>query len=107
MGNNTPVADLMVGHPNTGAQFWVDVKGQWTSNAWWGDSKAQRPNLFYILTLVDSSRNADRFFILTQAEFDRLVTAYRTAHPQAKPLGGFNWIDPHKYENQWSKLPDW
>jgi len=26
MGNHTPVADLMVGHPD-GKQFWVDVKG--------------------------------------------------------------------------------
>ena len=107
MGNNTPVADLMVGHPKTGDQFWVDVKGQWTANAWWGHSKPPRPKLLYVLTLVAPSRNADRFFILTQAEFDGWVTAYRNAHPQAKPVGGFNWTDPHLYENQWSKLPSW
>src|SRR5690349_15733793 len=58
MGNNTPVADLMVSHPKTGDQFWVDVKGQWTPNAWWGDSKPLRPKLFYILTLVAPSRDA-------------------------------------------------
>ena len=27
MGNRTPMADLMVGNPKNGDQFWVDVKG--------------------------------------------------------------------------------
>ena len=27
MGNQTPVADLMVGNLQSGNQFWVDVKG--------------------------------------------------------------------------------
>src|SRR5580658_5257821 len=79
MGNSTPVADLMVGHPATGAQFWVDVKGQWTLNAWWGRAKPQRPNLFYILTLVDRVRRKDRFFVLDQPEFNGLVAQYRSA----------------------------
>ena len=107
MGNNTPVADLMVGHPKTGSQFWVDVKGQWTSNAWWGTSKQQRSNLFYILVLVAPSRSDDRFFVLSQTEFDDLIEQYRLAHQNAKPVGGFNWRDPHRYENQWAKLPSW
>ena len=107
MGNNTPVADLMVGHPGTGVQFWVDVKGQWDSNAWWGSAKAARPNLFYILALVAPQRKEDRFFVLDQAEFNGLVELYRNSHPSAKPVGGFNWTDPHRFENQWDKLPSW
>lgn len=107
MGNSTPVADLMVGHPGTGEQFWVDVKGMWGANAWWGTSKAMRPNLFYLLVLVASQRNGDRFFILDQAEFNGLIERYRQEHPSAKPVGGFNWSDPLRFENQWEKLPSW
>jgi len=107
MGNNTPVADLMVGHPLTGEQFWVDVKGMWDPNAWWGTPKAVRPNLFYILVLVGVDRNADRFFVLNQSEFNTLIEQYRQAHPAAKPVGGFNWGDPHAFENRWEKLPSW
>ena len=34
--NHTPIADLMVGHSKTGAQFWVDVKAQRVQTSWWG-----------------------------------------------------------------------
>jgi hypothetical protein len=47
MGHATPVADLMVGHPN-GRQFWIDVKGLATRNSWWGKEKPLRPGLFYV-----------------------------------------------------------
>jgi len=46
MGNNTPVADLMVGHPNTGAQFWVDVKGQLDGERLVGRFQSAAPESF-------------------------------------------------------------
>ncbi len=107
MGSSTPVADLMAGHAATGEQFWVDVKGLWASNAWWGNAKPVRTNLFYVLVLVGEDRTKDRFFVLNQTEFNRLVEEYRLAHPSAKPVGGFNWGDPLKFEGHWEKLPSW
>jgi hypothetical protein len=107
MGHNTPVADLMVGHPRSGAQFWVDVKGLSKPNAWLGLPKLSRANLFYILALVARERGKDRFFILTQYEWDGLIKEYRDEHPSQKPIGGFNWTAPKKFENKWSKLPEW
>src|SRR5689334_12260291 len=68
MGNSTPVADLMVGNPVNGDQFWVDVKGLQSRTAWWGKPKPKRPNLYYALVIVGADRNNDMFFILTQTE---------------------------------------
>lgn len=107
MGNHAPVTDLMAGHSTTGVQFWVDVKGQWAPNAWWGKAKPPRLNLFYVLVLVGPIGNLDRFFILDQLEFNNLVEQYRVTHPNQKPVGGFNWGDPQKFEGQWQKLPGW
>jgi hypothetical protein len=107
MGNATPVADLMVGHPKTGDQFWVDVKGLRTRNAWWGKAKTERPKLFYVLVLVGRQYADDRFFVLTQKEFNALVEQYRISHPSQKPVGGFDWRYPIGFEAQWGKLPSW
>lgn len=104
---NNPWADLMVGHPNTGEQFWVDVKGLRKSNAWTGKAKGERANLFYILVLVGKTRTGDRFFVLSQADFNGLVEQYQRDHPTAKPIGGFDWTDPHEFEDKWDKLPSW
>jgi hypothetical protein len=68
-GNNTPVADLMVGSPNADL-FWIDVKGLSSENAWLISPKPSREKLFYILILLSplvnspKKRSADRFFIL-------------------------------------------
>jgi hypothetical protein len=106
MGNQTPVADLMVGHSN-GKQFWVDVKGIAGRNSWWGLPKAERLNLFYILVSVGGHRREDRFFILNQTEWNGLITQYQMDHPTQKKKGGFGWVAPHVFEDQWSKLPGW
>src|SRR5271170_4299001 len=72
-GNNTPVADLMVGSRSS-KLFWVDVKGLSAKNAWLIKPKDAREELFYILVLLSplvespKTRLADRFFILSQAE---------------------------------------
>jgi hypothetical protein len=106
MGHATPVADLMIGN-SEGDQFWVDVKGLASNNAWWGKKKSPRRNLFYVLVRVGETRNKDRFFVLSQVEFNNLIEAYEIAHPKAKKLGGFDWKAPHQFEGKWEKLPGW
>ena len=106
MGHATPVADLMVGH-ESGEQFWVDVKGLGKPNSWFGKPKPARSKLFYVLVLVGRERAADRFFILTQAEWNRLIEDYEKGHPTQKKSGGFGWRDPHGHENPWAKMPGW
>src|ERR1035437_5877994 len=83
MGNYTPVADLMVGHPN-GKQFWVDVKGIVGRNSWWGLPKPERLHLFYILVSLGGQRREDRFFILNQTEWNGLIARYQMDHPTQK-----------------------
>lgn len=107
MGNNTPLADLIVGHPITGKEFWVDVKGLASRNAWLVAEKHELLNSFYILVFVGQSHEQDRFFIMSQAETNALVQRYKTKHPEQKPLGntwGFNWGDPAEFENRWDQL---
>jgi hypothetical protein len=109
MGHNTPVADLMVASPS-GNQFAVDVKGLSGKNSWNLRQKTPRQNLFYILVYFppNGSKNcsADRFFILTQAEADQLVTTYQKNHPgDTGKAQGFAFNDPAQYEGDWSKLP--
>ena len=110
-GNNTPVADLMVGTPSS-KLFWVDVKGLATENSWVITPKEPRDDLFYVLVLLSplaekpKKRVADRFFILPQAEANALEAAYLAAHPKDKGLmRGFGFSTPSAYEDRWDKLP--
>jgi len=112
MGNNTPVADLMVGAPS-GNQFWVDVKGLSSRNAWLLSIKPDRPNLFYILVCLaplankPKMREPDRFFILNQAEANKMVREYMASHPNDKgKRTGFAFKDSLSAEDAWEKLPD-
>ena len=52
MGNSTPVAELMVGHPKSGNLFLEDVKAQRQRTGFFATTKAERPNLYYILVYV-------------------------------------------------------
>ena len=111
-GNNTPVADLMVGSPMS-KLFWVDVKGLSSKNAWLVAPKAAREQLFYVLVLLSplagegEARAPDRFFVLTQAEVNQLETAYRDSHPNDRGvIAGFGFNDPADHEGAWGKLPD-
>ena len=99
MGNTTPMADLMVGRPN-GEQFWVDVKGLSRPNAWLVAPKPALTGLYYILVLVGRERPSDRFFILSQSDFNDLIRQYRADHPDVKPIPSFNWGDAFKFENR-------
>jgi hypothetical protein len=110
-GNNTPVADLMVGSPST-KLFWVDVKGLSSKNAWLVSPKPLRDDLFYILILLSPLVNApdkrvhDRFFILNQAEALECEAAYMRAHPNDKGLiRGFGFSGAVPHEDKWGKLP--
>lgn len=107
MGNHTPVADLMVGCAN-GTQFWVDVKGLSSSNAWVVKPKERRHGLYYVLTRVGDKRADDRFFILTQEEANRTIQHYQEKHQSAKhEVSGFNFNDAMPFEGAWRKLPEW
>ena len=110
-GNNTPIADLMVGSPSS-ELFWVDVKGLSSKNSWLIAPKEPRERLFYILVLLSplaespNKRTADRFFVLTQAEANDLEAAYRHTHPNDKgAIRGFAFADADKHEDKWDKLP--
>jgi hypothetical protein len=104
MGNHTPTADLMVGVPESGLQFWIDVKGLSSNNAWLIKRKPDHLNLFYILVRVGEVRDKDRFFILSQPDINSLIEKYRRAHPN-DPTSGFAWNYPLKFENKWGNLP--
>jgi hypothetical protein len=56
MGNETPLADMMVGSQQTGRTFWVYVKGSIGRNGWYAKKKASLPGLFYILVVVGDTR---------------------------------------------------
>jgi hypothetical protein len=110
-GNNTPVADLMVGSPSA-KLFWVDVKGLSSKNAWLISPKKPREDLFYILILLSplvespKLRRPDRFFILSQDEVSACEAAYMRAHPNDKGLiRGFGFSEAESYEDKWDKLP--
>ena len=110
-GNNTPVADLIVGAPSS-KLFWVDVKGLSTKNSWMITPKEPRDDLFYVLVLLSplaekpKERVVDRFFILTQPEVNKIEAAYRKAHPNDKGLApGFPFSSPSAHEDLWDKLP--
>jgi len=81
MGNHTPMADLMVGNPDTGQQFWVDVKGLSAPNSFPIGNKKDLENLFYILVLVGKDRSQDQFFVMTQTDVKAEIKKYNDAHP--------------------------
>lgn len=110
-GNNTPIADLMVGSPSS-KLFWVDVKGLSRKNSWMITPKETRDDLFYVLVLLSplaekpKARVADRFFILTQQEANKLESDYRKDHPNDKGLApGFDFDRPAAHEDRWDRLP--
>jgi hypothetical protein len=109
MGNRTPMADLMVGDPASGKQFWVDVKGMAGrgSSGWFAREKATLDGLFYILVSVGDDRAADKFFILSQESMNSLIREYRAAHQRSNSSGdGITWAQAQPHESQWDVLRD-
>jgi len=93
----------MVGTQN-GDQFWIDVKGFSTNNAWLITPKQVKLNLFYILVRVGGTKDQDIFFILRQSETNKLLEKSKLAHP-TDPTSGFGFRYPEQFENKWDILP--
>ena len=97
---SAPGFDLSVTN-DAGEQFLVNIKGLAASGTpWTGAIIPPRENLFYILVFVAAARNDDRFFILSQSEWNGLIEEYQRTHPH-DPGSGFLWDAPHQYEGQW------
>jgi hypothetical protein len=104
MGNATPEADLMVMSPQR-RSFLIDVKGQRTNSFWRIRSKDSKEDLFYVLALVPSGK-ANRFFVLSHAQVNKLMKAYERSGVKYDPrFSGFNPGSAVLYENKWDALP--
>jgi hypothetical protein len=106
---NTPTADLMVGKPDGTSMFWVDVKGLANGKAFLVKAKPPHENLFYVLVLVGKERGNDRFFVLSQEQFNGLIRGQEQSDVAKgnKPLPGFVWPAYKCFEDKWSVLPGW
>lgn len=113
MGNCTPVADLMVGQVGErGVQFLVNVKGLAARGTWLveGEWKPTVRNLYYVLVLVGTKREEDRFFVLSQAEARALrdeEKRRRGGKGSLDPRGfqGFGFRAALPFEGRWNRLP--
>ncbi|MGC2415952.1 MAG: hypothetical protein WA459_25065 [Stellaceae bacterium] len=113
LGDNTPLADLMVISPVDKTQFLVDVKGLARRNYWTVAKKEVRQNLFYILALVPSG-GQNLFFILPQVDVNQFVDAeFARCRPEQREAGidklrlGVRWqdADQERYREAWKTLP--
>jgi hypothetical protein len=104
MGNNTPTADLMVGTED-GKQFWVDVKGLYSNNAWLISRKEDHINLFYVLVRVGEAREKDRFFVLNQSDMNKLLVKSEAARKPTDTTSGFGFRYPKDFEGNWKAFP--
>jgi hypothetical protein len=111
MGNNTPLADLIVAKQDGSSPFWVDLKGQSANNAW---LIRRRPmvleNLFYVLVRVGRTHDDYIFFILSHQQAHDLI-AEQTRIDELKGRrdvgGGFLWKAAEPYRDNWTVLPGW
>lgn len=111
MGNNTPLADLMVVSPEDHIQFLIDVKGLARPNYWQVSRKEKRDDLFYVFAFVPKGE-PNKFFVLPQkkvnacidAEFARLKPEKRALGERANRLG-LRWGDTKLFADKWDVLP--
>lgn len=105
-GNATPLADLMCVSPVTKTMFLIDVKGLFRPSPWMVKDKAPREGLFYILAFVPQGA-ANQFWVLLQADINRLLTEYRASGIKYLPThpSGFNWKTPAAFKDRWDILP--
>ena len=105
-GNATPLADLMCVSPVTKTMFLIDVKGLFKPAPWMVKDKAVREGLFYILAYVPQAA-ANQFWVLPQADINRLLGEYRTSGIKYSPShpSGFNWTTPAAFKDRWEILP--
>lgn len=110
MGNNTPVADLMVAQQDGSSPFWVDVKGVASNSAWFVKRRDTLKNLHYILVRVGETRAEDIFFILTHEQINGLISTQDEIGRQKGHRdvgGGFLWSAPSSFKDFWGTLPGW
>jgi hypothetical protein len=105
MGNNTPLADLMVVSPKTEKMFLVDVKGLYRRNPWVIKRKDVRPDLFYILAYVPDDE-PNQFFVLTQAQVHTYIDheLRRLRRATDYKMTGILWAQAAEHRD-WEVLP--
>ena len=104
MGNNTPIADLMVGKPDGTSLFWVDVKGVSSRIPFLVKKKPTHARLFYVLVRVAQKRGDDEFFVLNQEQINHLIDESKRLHPGPE---GFRWVACQPFRDKWNLLPGW
>jgi hypothetical protein len=106
MGNQTPLADLMVVSPGQKEMFLVDVKGLYRKNPWLVKRKDVSEKLFYVLAFVPENE-ANQFFIITQADTNRLIKQElkRLKRADNYPVTGFVWKLAIPHKDAWEVLP--
>jgi hypothetical protein len=107
LGNNTPLADLIVMSPKEKRSFLVDVKGQRTKNFWLIRQQEPRDDLFYVLVYMPTNEyDKDMFFVLNQKQVDDLFEARaRSGVKVDPPFVGFNLSAPSDFGDKWAILP--
>jgi hypothetical protein len=107
MGNDTPVADLMVATPGAEKEmFLVDVKGHYKRYAWGIRRKEAHDNLFYILAYVPDD-GPNEFFILKQKDVHAYIELQRRHFGWSKDhkLTGISLEQAEKHKDLWDTLP--
>jgi hypothetical protein len=104
MGNNMPIADLMVGKPDGTSLFWVDVKGLASKGPFLVKKKPTHERLFYVLVRVGEKRPDDDFFVLSQEQINHLIDESKRLHPGPE---GFRWVACQPFHDEWNVLPGW
>ena len=111
MGNNTPLADLMVISPKNKKQFLIDVKGLAKPNYWQVSKKPPRDDLYYVFALVPHG-SPNQFFIVNQGDVNACIEAqFALLKPDKQALGlkanrlGLRWGDTKPFLDRWNILP--
>lgn len=101
----------MVVSPQEHQMFLIDIKGLSYKNYWQIKRQQTQTDLYYILALVQKDMD-NKFFVLTQEEVNKNITAeFERLPPEKKLLGeavnrlGMRWGDAVKFENRWEILP--
>ena len=105
MGNDTPLADMLVGSPEGGTPFWVDVKGSIRKNGWFIKQKGLLDRLYYILVDISNKREDDSFFVMSQADLTRAVKNYSDSHTVKVGLEKVRLAQVKCYKEKWEHLP--
>jgi hypothetical protein len=106
MGNNTPLADLMVVSPETKKDVPCGCEGALFAKCMGNQTQGARDNLFYVLACVPNDR-ANQFFILKQEDVHAYIELEfkRLKWPKGHKLTGISWEQAEKHQDRWGILP--